>query len=80
MHSIDVTPDQYLASVKAALVTNPLVTAFEIVEERWDNVEHHRELPGFPHHIHLDDGGVEPGTCLGILALLDSLSTEIAGL
>lgn len=44
---------------------------------RWDNVEHHPELAGFPHHVHLADGRIEPGQCLGILDLLNTLTREI---
>ncbi len=26
--------------------------------KRWDNVEHHKEIDTFPHHIHLSDGRI----------------------
>jgi hypothetical protein len=26
---------------------------------RWDNVNHRRDLPHAPHHVHLPDGSVE---------------------
>jgi hypothetical protein len=43
------------------------------MRKRWDNVEHHPGLPGFPHHVHLADGQVEPGQCLSITDLLKIL-------
>lgn len=47
------------------------------MRKRWDNVEHHPELAGFPHHIHLADGRIEPSQCLSILDLLNTLTREI---
>lgn len=29
-----------------------------VLIKRWDNVEHHKEISTFPHHIHLDDDRV----------------------
>lgn len=47
------------------------------LRSRWDNVEHFPDLPGFPHHIHLTDGQVEPGQPLSILDLLKLLTLEL---
>jgi len=49
------------------------------LRKRWDNVEHYPDLPGFPHHVHLADGRVEPGKCLSILDLLKMLALELHG-
>jgi len=46
----------------------------EVLRRRWDNVEHYPNLSSFPHHVHLEDGRVEPGKCLSIMDLLDLLS------
>ncbi len=46
------------------------------LRSRWDNVEHFLNLAGFPHHIHLADGQVVPGTCLSIIDLLKALTTQ----
>lgn len=48
------------------------------LRKRWDNVEHHPDLPDFPHHVHV--GGkenVEPGKRLNVIQLLDVLASEI---
>lgn len=44
------------------------------MRKRWDNVEHHPALSGFPHHMHLTDGRVEPGCRTSILDLLGLLT------
>jgi len=45
---------------------------------RWDNARHFRELPQFPHHIHVgDELQVVPGRALSILALLDLIEQEL---
>ena len=46
----------------------------EQIRRRWDNVGHYPNLPNFPHHVHFDDGRVEPGKRLSIVDLLDQLS------
>jgi hypothetical protein len=43
------------------------------MRKRWDNVEHHPDLPGFPHHTHSADGQIEPGRSVSILDLLKIL-------
>lgn len=48
------------------------------MRKRWDNVEHHPGLSGFPHHVHLADGQVAPGQCVSILELLKVLAAELA--
>jgi hypothetical protein len=49
----------------------------EVLRKQWDNVEHYPELPGFPHHVHLSDGRVEPSESLSTLELLRLLATMI---
>jgi hypothetical protein len=49
----------------------------EVLRKRWDNVEHSPELPGFPHHVHLSDGRVEPSGSMSTLELLRLLATVI---
>jgi hypothetical protein len=45
-----------------------------VLRKRWDNVEHHPELPNFPHHVHVgSEKNVVPGKSLGIIELLDLL-------
>jgi len=49
-----------------------------VLRRRWDNVEHYPDLPGFPDHIHLGEGGgVVSGQRLNILQVLDSIETTI---
>jgi len=48
----------------------------QVLRKRWDSVEHYPGLPGFPHHIHLSDGRVDPSECIGILDLLRVLAAE----
>jgi len=48
------------------------------LHKRWDNVEHHPDLPNFPHHVHVGrKENVEPGKRLNIIQLLDVLAGEI---
>jgi hypothetical protein len=47
------------------------------LRRRWDNVEHHPELPNFPHHIHCAGGRVEPGVSLSIQGVLDQIAESI---
>ena len=51
----------------------------QILRKRWDNAQHHPELPNFPHHIHEgDEANVAPGVSLQILDLVRLLE-EIFG-
>lgn len=41
---------------------------------RWDNVEHHRKIETFPHHLHLSDGTVvssDPVTLQKVLSVVE---------
>lgn len=47
---------------------NPLI-------QRWDNTPHHREVSGFPHHIHLATNDTPlPGQAMIIFAVLDDIA------
>jgi len=49
-------------------------TAQSRLRRRWDGAPHHAELPGFPHHVHIEAGdSVVPGEPMSILAVLDEL-------
>jgi hypothetical protein len=50
------------------------------MRRRWDNVEHYPGLSGFPHHIHLADGQIEPSQCVSIVDLLEILALELDGI
>jgi hypothetical protein len=43
---------------------------------RWDNVNHRRDLPHAPHHVHLPDGSVkgvaEPPDLAAVLAQIET--------
>jgi len=44
------------------------------MKRRWDNVEHHPELPNFPDHVHIGESGtVEPGESMSIIQLISML-------
>jgi hypothetical protein len=44
------------------------------LHRRWDGAPHHPELPGFPHHVHIEtEDSVVPGEPMSILAVLDEL-------
>lgn len=46
--------------------------------KRWDNVPHHPEKAGFPHHVHIGaTGAVEPGVPLDIFIVLDEISRAL---
>jgi hypothetical protein len=45
---------------------------------RWDNTKHFPKLKNFPHHIHLGEYEVTPGTPINIFAVLDEI-TKIIG-
>lgn len=48
------------------------------LKKRWDNVEHHPELPNFPHHIHVgEDTNVEPRRALSIIEVMELIEEEI---
>ncbi len=49
------------------------------LRKRWDNVEHHPDLPNFPHHVHIgEDKRVEPSERLNIVQLLDVLADKVS--
>ncbi len=49
------------------------------LRKRWDNVEHHPDLPNFPHHVHVgEEENVKPGKRLNLIQLLDALTGEIS--
>lgn len=44
------------------------------LHRRWDSTPHHPELPGAPHHVHIEgEAAVIPGEPLSIMAVLDAL-------
>jgi hypothetical protein len=44
------------------------------LRRRWDCTPHHPELPGFPHHVHIESEGTAiPGKPMSIMATLDAL-------
>jgi len=46
---------------------------------RWDNAPHHRELEGFPNHVHTSDGSIcvsDPMTLIKVLDALGSILPE----
>ena len=44
------------------------------LRRRWDGAPHHAELPGFPHHVHIEtEDSVVPGEPMSILAAIDEL-------
>ena len=48
------------------------------LHRRWDGAPHHAELPGFPHHVHIEtEDAVVPGEPMSILAVLDELERLI---
>lgn len=51
----------------------------QILRKRWDNAQHHPELPNFPHHIHEgDEGNVAPGISLQIVDLIQLLEESFS--
>ena len=51
----------------------------KMLRKRWDNAEHHRGTPSFPHHVHVGkEDRVEPGHSLGIIELIDVIEREVA--
>ncbi|OIO90253.1 MAG: hypothetical protein AUK03_13345 [Anaerolineae bacterium CG2_30_64_16] len=51
----------------------------QMLRKRWDNAEHHRSTPSFPHHVHVgDEDRVEPGRVLGIMELIGVIESEVA--
>ncbi len=50
----------------------------QYLRKRWDNAAHHSGLPNFPHHIHVtSESQIEPGSALGVIALIDLLEQEL---
>lgn len=45
---------------------------------RWDNARHFPDLDNFPHHIHLTEEEVIPGTSVNIFDVLDEIEKIIA--
>ena len=44
------------------------------LRRRWEGTPHHPELPGFPHHVHIESvATVIPGEPMSIMAILDVL-------
>ncbi len=46
------------------------------LKRRWDNAPHHRDVPTFPHHVHMSSAdhveSTEPMTILKVLAYLET--------
>lgn len=48
------------------------------LRKRWDNVEHHRQLPNFPHHVHIkEESNVAPSQSRNIIELIDMIELEM---
>ena len=48
------------------------------LKQRWDNVEHFPDLPGFPNHVHVgDEARVEPGSLISIVQLIEVVEQEL---
>ena len=46
--------------------------------QRWDNTPHHPDLPGFPHHVHIErPDRVSSGRPMSILAVLDEVAQRL---
>ncbi len=45
--------------------------------KRWDNVEHHKEIDTFPHHIHLSDGKVVSSAPMNLKKVLVAIEKTI---
>ena len=44
---------------------------------RWDNAEHHQEIPTFPHHVHVQaDDVVQPSEPMSIQKVLEWIERE----
>ena len=67
---------QLLAGGDIEIVTYSYYWADEggVIIRRWDNTPHHRELSGFPHHIHEHGGVLLPGQPVSIFDVLDEIS------
>jgi hypothetical protein len=51
----------------------------QMLRKRWDNAEHHRSTPSFPHHVHVaKEDRVEPGRSLSIIESIDIIESEVA--
>lgn len=46
--------------------------------KRWDNVEHHYELPSFPHHIHQADGAISESAPMTLQLVLTEIEARLA--
>jgi hypothetical protein len=52
----------------------------QTLRKRWDNANHHPELPNFPHHVHEgDEANVAPGVMLQIVDLIVLLEQALGG-
>jgi len=47
--------------------------------KRWDNVEHHKKIETFPHHLHLSDEKVVDSSPMNLKKVLHELEKEIVG-
>lgn len=46
---------------------------------RWDNAPHHREIPSFPHHIHIgDESHVFAHESIDVFQVLESIEAMLA--
>jgi hypothetical protein len=85
----------HLTEIRVRLTTSPVIRTFSVIEERsgldygctqqtlrkrWDNANHHSELPNFPHHVHEgDEANVAPGVMLQIVDLIVLLEQALGG-
>jgi hypothetical protein len=48
------------------------------LKRRWDDVPHFPGIAGFPDHVHMEAGQVEPGSRHGIVDLVRQLERDLA--
>jgi hypothetical protein len=51
--------------------------AQKVLRKHWDNVEHYPGLPNSPHHVHIGESEVEPGTLLSIVDVVSLIEQEL---
>ena len=50
------------------------------LKRRWDNSKHHREVPTFPYHVHVEsDEDVQPSEPMSIHKVLEWVEKELQG-
>jgi hypothetical protein len=46
--------------------------------KRWDNVEHHKKIKTFPHHLHLADEKVVDSSPMNLIKVLQDIGKRLA--